>query len=85
MTFLGESKPFELLAIDSAVAEIVEAYTRHKLMPLEPFGTLFIWRWTRIIDAIFSLLGIAHILQTRESLGKSDDSMVYLDYMSLRS
>ena len=28
----------ELLVIDSAVAEIVEAYTKHKLMPADPFG-----------------------------------------------
>jgi predicted nucleic acid-binding protein len=28
----------ELLSIDSAVSEIVEAYTHHKLMPADPFG-----------------------------------------------
>lgn len=28
----------ELLAIDAAVAEIVDAYTKHKLMPQDPFG-----------------------------------------------
>jgi predicted nucleic acid-binding protein len=28
----------ELLSIDSAVSEIVEAYTHHKLMPVDPFG-----------------------------------------------
>ena len=28
----------ELLTIDSAVAEIVDAYTKHKLMPKDPFG-----------------------------------------------
>ena len=28
----------ELLAIGPAVAEIVEAYTRHQLMPVDPFG-----------------------------------------------
>lgn len=29
---------FELLTIDRAVAEIVEAYTKHMLMPADPFG-----------------------------------------------
>jgi len=28
----------ELLKIDSAVTEIVDAYTKHKLMPKDPFG-----------------------------------------------
>ena len=28
----------ELLGIDAAVAEIVDAYTKHKLMPQDPFG-----------------------------------------------
>jgi predicted nucleic acid-binding protein len=28
----------ELLSVNSAVAEIVEAYTRHHLMPRDPFG-----------------------------------------------
>ena len=28
----------ELLTIDAAIAEIVDAYTKHKLMPKDPFG-----------------------------------------------
>jgi predicted nucleic acid-binding protein len=28
----------ELLGIDSAISQIVEAYTKHKLMPVDPFG-----------------------------------------------
>jgi hypothetical protein len=31
----------ELLTIDRAVSEVVEAYTKHILMPADPFGVAF--------------------------------------------
>lgn len=35
---IGMLDGLELLSINVAVAEIVEAYTKHKLMPVDPFG-----------------------------------------------
>jgi transposase-like protein len=41
-----------LLAIEPGIAEIVQAYIRHKLMPVDPAGERYISRSPRITSAI---------------------------------
>jgi len=60
-----------LLEIPEAIAEIVQIYLSHRLMPRMPLATRFIWRSHLSTSVITFSHGIASISQTPTSSGTS--------------